>query len=296
MSASLNLYTEFFCLSERPFSLLPDPDFLYWTNDHKRAYTMLEYGVATRAPITLITGEVGAGKTTLLQYLLHNLDETVTIGLVSNMHEGRGDLLRWVMMALEIPVDKDADYVDRFEVFQQFLINEYAAGRHVLMIFDEAQNMPRKALEELRTLTNINANKDELLQLLLIGQPELRDIIRRPDMKQFAQRIASSFHLSHMDQKTVYSYIIHRLERAGGSAHMFSRAASDRVHEITGGIPRLVNQLCDICMLYASISEREIVGVEHVEAVLRDGAYFTPEQKIENKADAPKGPDQTSGT
>jgi type II secretory pathway predicted ATPase ExeA len=279
MTRSFSLYTDYFCLSERPFSLLPDPDFLYWTDDHKRAYTMLEYGVATRAPITLITGEVGAGKTTLLQYLLKNLDDRVTVGLVSNMQGDRGDLLRWVMMALNIRVDKDLDYVERFEIFQQFLIDEYAAGRHVLMIFDEAQNMPRKALEELRMLTNINSNKDELLQLLLIGQPELRDIIRRPDMKQFAQRIASSFHLSHMDQKTVYSYIVHRLEKAGGRAHMFSREASDMVHEITGGTPRLVNQLCDICMLYAATSEREIVGVEHVKAVLRDGAYFTPDLK-----------------
>lgn len=289
MALKLNLYTEHFCLTERPFSLLPDPDFLFWTDDHKRAYTMLEYGVATRAPITLITGEVGAGKTTLLQYLLKNLDDTVTVGLVSNLHAERGDLLRWVMMALEIPDDKNADYVDRFEVFQRFLISEYAAGRHVLMIFDEAQNMPQKSLEELRTLTNINSNKDELLQLLLIGQPELRDIICRPDMKQFAQRIASSFHLSHMDQKTVYSYIIHRLEKAGGGAHMFSREASDMVHEITGGIPRLVNQLCDMCMLYASISQRETVGPEHVRAVLRDGAYFNPKTEKGSTADSAGG-------
>ncbi len=285
MTLDLNLYTEHFCLTERPFSLLPDPDFLYWTDDHRRAYTMLEYGVKTRAPITLITGEVGAGKTTLLQYLLKNLSDKVTVGLVSNLHEGRGDLLRWVMMALDIPVPKDADYVERFEVFQKFLIAEYAAGRHVLMVFDEAQNMPQKSLEELRTFTNINSNKDELLQLLLIGQPELRDIIRRPDMKQFAQRIASSFHLSHMDQKTVYSYIIHRLEKAGGRAHMFSREASDLVYEITGGIPRLVNQLCDIAMLYGSISKREIVGVEHVRAVLKDGAYFSPVISADNAPD-----------
>jgi type II secretory pathway predicted ATPase ExeA len=283
MIRRLNPYIDHFGLSERPFSLLPDPDFLYWTDDHKRAYTMLEYGVATRAPITLITGEVGAGKTTLLQYLLHKLDDNITVGLVSNIHGDHGDLLRWVMMALEIPVDKTADYVDRFETFQRFLISEYAAGRHVLMIFDEAQNMAQASLEELRMLTNINSNKDELLQLLLIGQPELRDIIRRPDMKQFAQRIASSFHLSHMDQKTVYSYIVHRLEKAGGEAHMFSREAADMVHEITGGTPRLVNQLCDLCMLYASISQREIVGVEHVNAVLKEGAYFTPDQKTDDE-------------
>lgn len=277
MTQSLSLYTEHFCLNERPFSLLPDPDFIYWTDDHKRAYTMLQYGVATRSPITLITGEVGAGKTTLLQYLLHNLDETITVGLVSNIHEDRGDLLRWVMMALDLPIDKNADYVENFETFQKFLIAEYAAGRHVMLIFDEAQNMPQRYLEELRMLTNINANKDEVLQLVLIGQPELRDIIRRPDMKQFAQRITSSFHLSHMDQKTVYSYIVHRIEKAGGRAHMFSREASDIVHDITGGIPRLVNQLCDLCMLYASISKHEIVSADHVRAVLREGTYFSPD-------------------
>lgn len=291
MSLDLTLYTDHFCLTERPFSLLPDPDFLYWTDDHKRAYTMLEYGVATRTPITLITGEVGAGKTTLLQYLLENLHEKVTVGLVSNLSADRGDLLTWVMMALDIPIEKGADYVERFATFQAFLIAEYAAGRHVLMIFDEAQNMSQKSLEELRIFTNINSNKDELVQLLLIGQPELRDIIRRPDMKQFAQRSASSFHLSHMDQRTVYSYIVHRIEKAGGRAHMFSREASDLVHEITGGIPRLVNQLCDIAMLYGSISKREIVDVEHVRAVLKDGAYFSPVIA----PDDTKGPDgQTS--
>lgn len=283
MAPKLNLYAEHFCLNERPFSLLPDPDFLYWTDDHKRAYAMLEYGVLTWAPITLITGEVGAGKTTLLQYLLKNLSDEITVGLVSHMHADRGDLLRWVMMALDIPADKDADYVDRFEIFQSFLISEYAAGRHVLMVFDEAQNMPKNALEELRTLTNINANKDELLQLLLIGQPELRDIISRPDMKQFAQRIASSFHLSHMDKNTVYSYIVHRLEKAGGTEYMFSREASDMVHDITGGIPRLVNQLCDMCMLYASIAKRESVGPEQVRAVMKDGAYFSPTLKADIK-------------
>ncbi len=269
-------YTEFFGLSERPFSLLPDPDFIYWTDDHKRAYTMLEYGVMTHAPITLITGEVGAGKTTLMQHLLNNLDDDLTIGLVSNAHGDRGELLRWVLMALAQPADPEANYVDLFTQFQKYLIAEYAAGRRVMLIFDEAQNMSRESLEELRMFTNINANKDELLQLILIGQPELRDIVRRPDMKQFAQRVAASFHLKHMDQKTVYSYIVHRIERVGGKQHMFNKDAAKLVHEATNGIPRLVNQLCDLSMLYACIAQREIVGPEHVKAVLADGAFFAP--------------------
>ncbi|MEJ6404876.1 ExeA family protein [Yoonia sp. 2307UL14-13] len=279
-------YTNFFGLTERPFSLLPDPDFLYWTDDHKRAYTMLEYGVMTHAPITLITGEVGAGKTTLMQHLLNNLDEDLTIGLVSNAHGDRGELLRWVLMALAQPADPEANYVDLFTQFQEYLIAEYAAGRRVMLIFDEAQNMSRESLEELRMFTNINANKDELLQLILIGQPELRDIIRRVDMRQFAQRVAASFHLSHMDEKTVYSYIIHRLERAGGRQHMFSKKAAELVYEATKGIPRLVNQLCDLSMLYAFTARREIVGPEHVSAVLSDGAFFAP--GTENPEDGPQ--------
>jgi len=292
MNSAYSPYTEFFGLNERPFSLLPDPDFIYWTDDHKRAYTMLTYGVMTRAPITLITGEVGAGKTTLLQHLLNSLEEDVTIGLISNAHGDRGELLRWVLMALNQPADSAANYVDLFNQFQDYLISEYAAGRHVMLIFDEAQNMSLETLEELRMFTNINANKDELLQLILIGQPELRDMIRKPSMKQFAQRVAASFHLRHMDQTTVYSYIIHRIERAGGKEHMFSREASDLVHASTNGVPRLVNQLCDLSMLYAAIAQREIVGKQHVDAVLADGAFFRPGEDPADKEPLTLRPDQ----
>ena len=295
MTEAYTPYTNFFGLSERPFTLVPDPDFLYWTDDHKRAYTMLNYGVMTHAPITLITGGVGTGKTTLMQHLLKNLDRDMTVGLVSNAHGDRGELLRWVLMSLSQPAAPEANYVDLFTLFQDFLIEEYASGRRVLLIFDEAQNMSRESLEELRMYTNINANKDELLQLILIGQPELRDIVRRPDMKQFAQRVAASFHLNHMDRATVFSYIIHRLERVGGKEHMFSREAADLVYDATGGIPRLVNQLCDLSMLYASIAEREIVGAHHVKAVLDDGAFFAPGADETDEPETPADPPKPNG-
>jgi type II secretory pathway predicted ATPase ExeA len=274
MNNAFDLYTQHFGLTERPFSLLPDPDFLFWSKDHKRAYTMLEYGVLTRAPITLITGEVGAGKTTLLQYLLGNLESDLTVGLISNAHGDRGELLRWVLMALNQDADPAAGYVDLFAAFQAFLISEYARGQRVVLIFDEAQNMTRESLEELRMFTNINANKDELLQLILIGQPELRDTIRRPDLKQFAQRVAASFHLTNMDPETVYLYIVHRLKRAGAKRNLFSRKASDLVHEATNGVPRLVNQLCDLSMVYAFTGGHKTVRPETVQAVLADGAFF----------------------
>ena len=274
MNTSLDIYTSHFGLTERPFSLVPDPGFLYWSAVHKRAFTMLEYGIMTRAPITLITGEVGAGKTTLLHHLLKSVGEDVRVGLVSNAHGDRGELLRWVLLALAQPAGPQETYVDLFGRFQAFLISEYAAGRRVILIFDEAQNLSRESLEELRMFTNINSNKDELLQLLLVGQPELRDIVRRADMTQFAQRVSAAFHLSAMDGPTVRGYIRHRLMVAGAVNDIFSPAAADMVHDHTGGVPRLVNQLCDLAMVYAFTKNHKRVVRLTVQQVLEDGVFF----------------------
>jgi general secretion pathway protein A len=274
MASALDLYNDHFGLTERPFSLLPDPDFLFWSPAHRRAYTMLEYGILTCAPITLITGDVGAGKTTLVQHLLRTIDERVKIGLISNAHGSRGELLRWVLMALGQTAAHEATYVDLFATFQAYLIEEYGRGNRVILIFDEAQNLSRDALEELRMFTNINANKDELLQLVLVGQPELRDIVRRPDMRQFAQRVAANFHLSTMDAPTVRAYIAHRLKVAGNDRNVFNRSATDLIHKVTGGVPRLVNQLCDLSMVYTFTKNQKIIMSQTVQRVLEDGAFF----------------------
>jgi type II secretory pathway predicted ATPase ExeA len=274
MSSAPDIYTSYFGLTERPFSLVPDPSFLYWSALHKRAYAMLEYGLLTRAPITLITGEVGAGKTTLLHHLLQVVGEDVRIGLVANAHGDRGELLRWVLLALAQPVTAQDTYVDLFGRFQTYLIGEYAAGRRVILIFDEAQNLSRESLEELRMFTNINANKDELLQLVLVGQPELRDLIRRPDLTQFAQRISAAFHLGSMEAAMVRGYIRHRLTLAGAPSYIFSAPACNLIHAHTGGVPRLVNQLCDLAMVYAYGKGAKRVGRTTVQQVLDDGVFF----------------------
>lgn len=280
--SSLDIYTAHFGLTERPFSLVPDPSFLFWSVPHQRAFTMLEYGILTRAPITLITGEVGSGKTTLVHHLLKSVGGDVKIGLISNAHGDRGELLRWVLMSLDQPAAADATYVDLFAAFQSHLIEEYANARRVILIFDEAQNLSKESLEELRMFTNINSNKDELLQLVLVGQPELRDMIRRPELSQFAQRVASSFHLTAMDAKTVRKYVGHRLAVAGAKRNLFSRAATDLVYQATGGVPRLVNQLCDLSMVYAFTRGNKTVVGNTVQRVLDDGAFFasrSPEQE-----------------
>jgi general secretion pathway protein A len=272
--AQPDLYNEHFGFAARPFALTPDPDFLFWPPGHLRAYTMLEYGVMTHAPITLITGEVGAGKTTLLLHLLRSLGRDVRVGLISNPNGSRSELLRWVLHSLEQPAELDETYVDLFSRFQNFLFAEYAAGRRVILVFDEAQNLSAEALEELRMFININSGKDELLQLVLIGQPELREMVSRRDMRQFAQRIAASYHLTAMDLKTIRAYIPHRLHAVGCDRRIFSPSAVRLIFEQTRGIPRLVNQLCDLSLVYAFSKGKMSVSVATVQQVLNDGAFF----------------------
>jgi type II secretory pathway predicted ATPase ExeA len=270
-----DLYTAHFGLQMRPFALTPDPDFLYWPQSHQRAYTMLEYGIRANSPITLITGEVGAGKTTLLLHLIRSLGPEIKVGLISNPHGSRAELLRWVLHSLDQPADLNESYVDLFSRFQNFLLSEYALGRSVVLIFDEAQNLTAEALEELRMFININSGKDEVLQLVLIGQPELRDLVSRPEMRQFAQRVAASYHLTAMDLKTVRGYIPHRLKVAGADRRIFSGPAIDLIHQVTRGVPRLVNQLCDLALVYAFTKGKRTVTPAIVQQVLDDGVFFS---------------------
>jgi type II secretory pathway predicted ATPase ExeA len=263
-----------FGLRERPFTLLPDPDFLYWTKAHTRAFAVLEYGVLARAPITVITGEVGAGKTTLVQHLLRQLDADMVVGLISNAQGGRGDLLQWALGALDVPGPWGDDYVTKHQALQAFLIDSYAKGHRVVLIIDEAQNLSVEGLEELRMLTNINAGKDELLQLILVGQPELREMITQPQLRQFAQRVSASFHLPPMDLETTTAYIRHRLTHAGGTGAEFNPGAIALIHKHSGGIPRLVNKFADFAMVYASTSDMTVIDEYSVIEILRDGLFL----------------------
>jgi type II secretory pathway predicted ATPase ExeA len=268
--STLRIYNEHFGLTERPFTLLPDPDFLYWSDSHSRAYTMLEYGMLTHAPITVITGEIGAGKTTLLRHLLRTLPEEFTVGLISNAQGNRGELLHWVLMALGVQTDGSATYVQLFAQFQDFLIEEYAAGRRTMLIFDEAQNLSVETLEELRMFSNINADKDELIQLVLVGQPELRDLISQPRLVQFAQRVAAEYHLPAMPADSVSAYINHRLKIAGATREIFTPAACECVHLASKGVPRLINQICDYGLVYAFTDGLDTVDAGVIEQVVTD--------------------------
>ncbi len=274
MSQALNYYLEHFGLRERPFALAPDPEFLFWSPDHRGAYAMLDYGLGTRAPITLLTGEIGAGKTTLVHYFIDSLDDEMVVGMISNARPGVNDILRRVCAALGLTSPAGADSADLFAVIQTFLQDEYRRGKRVILVIDEAQNLTRDALEDLRMLTNINVGRDEVLQLLLVGQPELRAMVRRPDLVQFAQRVAASYHLPKLDAAATGGYIASRIRHAGGNPAIFSRQAAGLVHDATDGVPRLINQLCDLSLTYAYAEGATMVKRDTVAQVLRDGVFF----------------------
>ena len=282
-SGNVGFYMEFFGFRERPFTLVPDPDFLFWSAQHRRAYSVLEFGILSRAPITLVTGGVGCGKTTLLRELLRQFGSKVTVGLISNAQGGRGELIQWVLNSLGVAFNPAVGYVQLFQKLQDFLIDEYATGRRVVLIFDEAQNLSPESLEELRMLTNINSGKDEVIQLVLVGQPELRDMVLDPSLRQLAQRIAASFHLLALDEKAVVDLVEHRLQAAGGTGQEITAAASRMVHRVTHGVPRLINQLCDMALLYAWSTDHHHVDEHVIQSVLDDGVFFAAQIAAEEE-------------
>lgn len=267
------MYEEFFGLSEKPFSIQPDPSFLYWGRGHRLAYAMLEYGVLNHAGISVITGEVGCGKTTLIHRLLDQLSDTHTVSLLSNIQQGRGDLLSWVLMSFGQPF-AGKTHVELFAQLQTFFIGEYAKGRRVVLIIDEAQNLSVDMLEELRMLSNINAGKDQLLQLILVGQPQLKDLLNHPDMLQLAQRVGSDFHLTPLSREEVGGYLETRLTIAGARRRIFTDRAVDVIAEQSTGIPRVINIIADTALVYAFSSQDLVVDVDVVRNVVRDKMEF----------------------
>jgi len=259
-----------FGLKRKPFSLQPDPDFLFWSDLHKKAYAVLEYGLMMRAPITLLTGGIGTGKTTLVRRLIDEMKENTTFALVSNTVIEQGEILLWILNALNLKIGSQDPYVVHFQMLQDFLIEEYAAGRRVVAIFDEAQNLSPSGLEELRMLTNINSGADELLQLILIGQPELRQTILAPGLVQFAQRISVRAHLQQMDRQMLGEYVIHRLRVAGGLGSEITEDALDLVFLTSKGVPRVINQIAEMAMTYAYAGNETEITRQLVQQVLDD--------------------------
>jgi len=251
------MYRQHFGLKAKPFSLIPDPKFLHFSDKHKVAYSLLEYGLHEQSGLTVITGEVGSGKTTLIRHLLSEIDQSeLAIGLINNTHASLGDLTQWVALAFGIP-HEDRDKVTLFRDVQDYLINEWANGKRAVLIVDEAQNMDKETLEELRLYTNINADGEQFLQIVLVGQPELRDILRAPELAQMAQRVSVEYHIEPLGWQDTANYIRHRLATAGNeesveaASHIFDSVAIAVIFYFSGGVPRLINTLCDFALVHA---------------------------------------------
>ena len=282
------MYESFYNFREKPFSLLPDSGFLYLSDKHRMALTLLEYGLMNQAGFTVISGDIGTGKTTLIRQLLNQIDDSIRVGLISNTHQTFGDLMQWIALAYDLP-HQGKNKVELYQDFMDFIIQEYARGRRTVLIVDEAQNMSAETLEELRMLSNVNADKDQVLQIILVGQRELRDTLRRPDLVQFAQRIGVDYHLEPLDEQETIDYIRHRCEKAGGSLDLFTEKACRQVFEATGGVPRLINLLCDTTLVYGYAEQREHIDAKLVSDVARDkqqGGLFAPD-KSTTTADRP---------
>jgi general secretion pathway protein A len=267
------MYEQFYGLTTRPFTMLPDPYFLYWGRTHSLAYSMLEYGILNQAGFTVITGEIGCGKTTLLRQLLHNFDESVTVGLISNAMMGQGTLLEWIHLSLNLPFD-NTNHVALFGQFQDFLISEYERGRHTILIIDEAQNLDLQALEEFRMLSNINADGAQLLQVILVGQPQLRTMLQRPELAQLAQRIGSDFHLGPLTMDEAGLYIYQRIALAGAKENLFSRGAAQMIAKASDGVPRVINAVCDAALVYGFARHAKKITTNIVQEVLGDRSKF----------------------
>jgi type II secretory pathway predicted ATPase ExeA len=263
------MYKEFYGLVEKPFALLPDPSFLYMSKGHGVALTLLRYSIMNRQGFTVISGEIGSGKTTLINRLLDELGKDVTVGLINFTTRSFGDMAEWVMMAYGLDY-KGKSKVELYDNFIQFMIREYGAGRPVVLIVDEAQNMGIPGLEEIRMLSNVNAQKEYLLHVILVGQPELRSLLQSPQLQQLTQRVSVAYHLKRLTEPEVERYIHHRVTHAGGREDLFDPAAIQLIAAASNGTPRLINTFCDLALVYGYSEEKPTIGVNEVRAVLED--------------------------
>jgi general secretion pathway protein A len=264
------MYETHYGFTKRPFRLAPDPDFLYRSRRHEAALTFLEYGIVSRAGFVVITGEAGTGKTTLLNHLLKSHDEEFPLALLSQTSLSPEELLRGLCQEFSIP-HEHLSKPELHEALGRFMVSEFQRGRHTTLILDEAQNLSVECIEELRMLSNLDGGSDPLLQVILVGQPGLRERLRRPELRQMAQRVEVSYHLDPLDGEDLGGYIRHRLKRAGGpDPDLFDGPALEAIYAHTRGLPRLINALCHSCLIYGMADDLSRIGRDVVEAVVRE--------------------------
>jgi len=257
-------YLEHFKLAEQPFRLTPDPEFLYWSKQHARAKAYMESTIWLADGFVVITGEIGSGKTTLLQSFLSELGDDVVYAVVSQTQLTPTQFLQAVLTEFGFK-PFDMRKVELLDMLNMFLIEQYSNGKKVVLIVDEAQNLTRKVLEEIRMLSGIETHKEKVLRIILAGQPELKDTLDSANLKQLVQRIRLRFHIGPLDSRELCEYVDRRLAVAGREPNdLFHENTFDIIHRYTGGVPRLINTLCDTALLCAFADEKDVVDVDDI--------------------------------
>jgi type II secretory pathway predicted ATPase ExeA len=230
---------------------------------------MLEFGLTGQAGFVVVTGEIGSGKTTLIRHFLKQGRRKATIGVVSYTHGGSGNILQWVLPALNIEAQQGKKAA-RYQAFTKYLAHQYGLGHQVVLIVDEAQNLSVTALEDLRLLSNADIDQDHTLQIILVGQPELMQKLQRPELRQFAQRISVHYHLSPLTYRESCAYVRHRLTIAGGTGEIFDTWAMAAIYYFADGVPRVMNSICDMALVYAYAAGAPVAGIDTIFSVVAD--------------------------
>src|SRR6266853_1720391 len=258
------MYETYYGFAEKPFSLTPDPKYLYRSQSHANAFELLQYAIRRREGFAVVTGDIGTGKTTLCRALLEEIDRTTFTALVLDPFLSEQDLLKRILQDFGVVSRENIragrlagiTKQDLIETLYDFLLGLVPLKANAVLIIDEAQNLPLPVLEQIRILSNLETDKEKLLQIILVGQLNLQPLLRSPEMRQLDQRVSIRFQLDPLDEEGVGSYIAHRLTVAGGSgAVRFSAKAVEKIHRLSGGIPRLINLICDRALL-AGFAER----------------------------------------
>jgi general secretion pathway protein A len=285
------MYKKFYKLKDKPFQIEPDPSYLFKSSKHNKALTYLEYGLTENVGFILLTGEIGAGKTTLIQYVLGKLGNDTETALVFNTNVTAEQLLNFILSEFELKRPKD-DKTAVLEIFYQFLIQKYAEKKRVLLIIDEAQNLSAEALEEVRMLSNLQAESQALLQIMLVGQPELTAKLQASNMLQFSQRIAVNYHLEGLNREESAKYITFRLKTAGRKNNLFTPEAMELIHQFSGGIPRSINLLCNAALVYGYAEGAQTIGQEIITQIKEDkigvGLGLDAVESLPEPAQAPR--------
>ena len=267
------MYEEFYGFSEKPFKIIPNPDYLYLSPKHKNALTVLRYGFEENVGFILLTGEIGSGKTTIINYILKRIESDLEVAVLFNTNINADELLSMILRGFELEPDETSK-ANSLETLFQFLIDQYAENKRCLLIIDEAQNLSKEALEEVRMLSNLQGDDQMLLQIMLVGQPELKIRLKDPGFSQFAQRIAVNYHLESLTHSETAEYIKHRLKKTGGDLTIFSAEAIEAIFRSSGGIPRTINLLCDSALVYGFADEVQSIDVGIIENVIRELGFI----------------------